>query len=162
MPQEKCVPLVLYVQKDGGTDQNFSHLRVKLSWVALFLSLKVDKIILPKGTAGVSQRNTCERGISLFNIAPQCQLFMMGYMPQYLKEMLNKANTMKEGREVLDKLEAERLKVLRVHKRGILQHHDPSLVENEIDALEGDGTNAQREREESGTEVSQINVEEPV
>ena len=55
--------------------------------------------------------------MSIFNIALQGQSFMMGKMPPFLTDRLSKANTMKEGREVFEKLEAECSKILRTRRR---------------------------------------------
>ena len=68
---DECMPKLLWISHDGGSDHNNMHLKVKLSLVALWYCARLQKLADQRGCPNQSYLLTAERAMSLLNLGIQ-------------------------------------------------------------------------------------------
>ena len=90
----RSFPLKLFLQTDGGPDQNITFLQTKLALLASFEVLNIDILIATRCTPGQLYLNVAERVMSPLNIGLQKVAIKIGEMPEWLHEILDKYPSM--------------------------------------------------------------------
>ena len=110
---EQMPPLMLF-KTDGGPDHNCNHVQVQLCWLALFIMLGIDNMIVMRCAPQQSWTSPVERCMGPLNLQLQnCALGRKRMDPQFEK-IMKRCNGMAAVRAAIasaEAAEAEQMKV---------------------------------------------------
>ena len=92
---------ILFVYTDGGPDHRLTFFSVQLSYVALFLKLDLDLLVVGRTAPNHSWRNPVERVMSIINLGLQCIGMMCQEGSPEFEKAIKNANNLKSLREVV-------------------------------------------------------------
>ncbi|CAG8442561.1 3552_t:CDS:1 [Scutellospora calospora] len=93
---------ILCLYTDGGPDHWCTYMRVQLSYICLFLAFDLDYLVAARTPPSHFWKNPVEHIMSTLNLGLQCIGLMRSKMDDKYENLINKANSMKDIREIAE------------------------------------------------------------